>query len=110
MKFVVGEPPKWKGKPKASPLDTDPAFLALRTLILSGNMKPFQEAGIRVHELEDGRRLKTKHPARLVRDRLRRVLQEAHIEPDYVITCRQTDNPGEWGIWVLHEPRDSASH
>jgi hypothetical protein len=108
MKFIIGKPPEWKGKPKASPLDTDVDFLKLRTMILSGQMKPFQEAGIKVHDEVDGKRLKTKNPARLVRDHLRRILKDAHMEPDYVITCRQTSTPGEWGVWVLHEPRESA--
>ena len=65
MKFVVGERPEWKGKPKASPLDTDVEFLQLRNLILQGQMSPFQEAGIKVHEETDGKRLKTRNPAPL---------------------------------------------
>src|SRR5579859_1813577 len=106
MKFVAGKRPKWKSKPKASSLDTDEEFLKLLTMILGGQMKPFQEAGIKVHEETDSKRFKTKNPARLVRDHLRRMLKEANLEPDYRITCRQTATPGEWGIWVLREPRD----
>ena len=108
MKFVAGKRPEWKGKPKASPLDSDIDFQKLRSMIIGGQMKPFQEAGIKVHDVEDGKRLNTKNPARLVRDHLRRILMEANLKPDYVITCRQTADPGVWGVWVVHEPREMA--
>jgi hypothetical protein len=36
-------------------------------------------------------------------------LREASLEPDFIITCRQTSTPGEWGVWVTHEPRDMAT-
>jgi hypothetical protein len=108
MKFVAGKRPEWKGKPKASPLDTDVDFLQLRTMILGGRMKPFEEAGMLIHESTDGVRLNAKNPARLVRDHLRRILKESKLEPDFEITCRLTATPGEWGVWVKHLPREMA--
>jgi hypothetical protein len=105
----MGKQPEWKGKPKASPLDTDMEFQKLRNMIISGQMKPFQQAGIKVHDDVDGKRLKTKNPARLVRDHLNRILKKANLSPDYVVTCRQTSTPGESGIWVTHEPREMAT-
>jgi len=108
MKFIVGKRPEWKSKPKASPLDTDVEFLKLRNAILTGQLKPFEEAGIEVHEDTDGKRLKVKAPARLIRDHLNRMLKETKLEAEYAVTCRQTDTPGVWGVWVLHQPREST--
>jgi hypothetical protein len=101
MKFVEGNRPEWKGKPKASLLDTDAEFLELRKVILDGKMEPFQEVGVEVDEEADGKRLKTKNPARLVRDRLKRLLKEENLEALYKVTCRQTATPKKWGVWVL---------
>ena len=107
MKFLAGNKPQWKSKPKASPLDTDVEFLKLRNKIVSNTMKPFEEAGLFIDDT-DGKRLGTKNPARLVRDHLRRTLRELNLEPDFVVTCRQTAEPGVWGVWVTYEPRESA--
>jgi hypothetical protein len=104
----MGQHPVWKGKPKLSPLDVHPEFLKMQAAILQGQLRPFEEAGIEIRMTEDGQRLKAKNPARLVRDRLRRVLKEQRLEPDYEITCRLTENPGVWGVWVKHIPRESA--
>ena len=71
-------------------------------------MKPFEQAGLFISEIEDGKRLGAKNPARLVRDRLRRLLKETKLEPNFVLTCRQTADPGVWGVWVTYEPRESA--
>jgi hypothetical protein len=109
MKFEAGKRPEWKGKPKASPLDTDVEFVKLRNLILTGQMKLPQEAGLKVHEETDCDRLKTKNPARLVRDHLCRTLKDANLAPDYKLTCRQTTTPGEWGIWVTRISREAAA-
>jgi hypothetical protein len=108
VRFIGGKKPQWKGKPKTSPLDTDVEFLKLRTTILGGKLKPFEFTGIEVYEEQDSKRLKTKNPARLVRDHLRRILREANLEPDYSITCRETSTPGVWAVVVTHEPREMA--
>jgi hypothetical protein len=108
MIFREGSKPEWKGKPKASPLDTDVVFLKLRNEILQGRFKPFEGKWIEIHDEADGARLQTKNPARLVRDHLRRILKDANLEPDYVVSCRQTATPGVWGVWVVREPRESA--
>jgi hypothetical protein len=108
MKYETGPQPKWKGKPKASPLDTDTEFLKLRNDILSGRFAEFEERGLLIHEHADAKRLQAKNPARLVRDHLRRILKDARLEADYAITCRQTVNPDEWGVWVTHVPRESV--
>lgn len=108
MRFQTGKAPQWKGKPKASPLDADADYLKLRTKILSGTMKPSEQAGVYIDQAEDGKRLGAKNPARLVRDHLRRLLKETNLEPDFVITCRQTAEPGVWGVWVTYEPREGT--
>ena len=107
MRFRAGSKPQWKGKPKTSPLDADADFLKLRAKILSGTMKPFEEAGLYV-DPSDGERLRTRHPARLVRDHLRRLLKDASLEASFDLTCRQTAEPGVWGVWVTYVPREGA--
>lgn len=108
MRFQTGRKPQWAAKPKTTTLDGDADFQKLRAKILSNTMKPFEEAGLFVEEKADGERLRTKNPARLVRDHLRRLLKEVNLEPDFAITCRQTADPGVWGVWVTYEPREAA--
>ena len=100
MKFVMGQTPEWAGKPKASPLDDDADFQALRQVIISGSMKPSEEAGLYIHEIEDGKRLGAKNPARMVRDHLNRLLKDNEWEDSYRVTCRLTAQDGVWGVWV----------
>lgn len=107
MKLVKGDPPRWKSKPKANPLDTEVEFLKLQSIILTGKLGPFEQIGRLNYEDADGKRLKTKHPARLVRDRLNRVIKNANLGAEYEVTTRQTDTPGEWGVWVKHEPPEA---
>lgn len=107
MRFQTGSKPQWAGKPKTTTLDGDPDFQK-RAKILSNTMKPFEEAGLVVEEKADGERLQTKNPARLVRDHLRRLLKQVNLEADFSITCRQTQEPGVWGVWVRYEPREAA--
>jgi hypothetical protein len=104
MRFQAGKKPQWKSKPKTSPLDSDADFLKLKAKILSGKMKPFEEAGLLIDD-SDGKRLGTKNPARLVRDRLRRILEETNLAADFDITCRLTAEPGVWGVWITYAPR-----
>ena len=111
MKLIHGAPPKWKSKPKASPLDTDVDFLSLCNDILRGKIGEFEQRTLMVHEETDGKRLNTKHPARLVADHLRKMMRAANLEAEYTITRRQTDTPGEWGVMVTHEPPEAmVSH
>ena len=99
MKFEEGKQPKWKGKPKASPLDTDTDFVKLRNMILRGEIPTPDGAGMLVYDA-DSTRL-GKNPARTVRDHVRRILKRANLETHYRITCRQTAVPGELGVWVI---------
>lgn len=108
MKFKLGEMPKWKGKPKANPLDTDIEFQKLCHVITSNTLKPMQYAGVYIHESEDGKRLKAKNPARLVRDHLRKFLRELKLEADYRVIARQTADPGVWAVGVILEPREAS--
>jgi hypothetical protein len=100
VKFVIGQTPEWAGKPKASPLDNDADFQALRQAIIGGSMKPGEDAGLYIHETEDGMRLGAKNPARMVRDHLNRLLKDSELENSYRITCRLTAEDGVWGVWV----------
>lgn len=108
MKFTLGDMPKWKAKPKPSPLDADVEFLKLCNVISSNTLKPGQYAGVYVNEATDAKRLKSKFPARLVRDRLRKFVTELQLEADYRIIARQTNEPGVWSIGVVLEPREAA--
>lgn len=108
MKFQIGVMPKWRGKPKVSPLDSDVEFQKLCSVITNNTLKPMQYAGVFVNESNDAKRLGTKNPARLVRDHLRRFLKELKLEADYQIIARQTAEPGVWAVGVILEPRESA--
>jgi hypothetical protein len=107
MKLIHGAPPKWKSKPKASPLDTDVDFLNLRNYILRGKMGEFEQKTLILHEEIDGPRLNTKHPERLVRDHLNKILKAANLSTEYQVTTRQTDSPGEWGVMVTRQPPEA---
>ena len=100
MKFVMGQTPEWKGKPKASPLDGDADFQQLKQVIISGSMKRNEQAGLYVHEIEDGKRLGLKYPARTVRDTLNRLLKDNELEANYKVTCRLTAEDDIWGVFV----------
>jgi hypothetical protein len=100
LKFVIGHAPEWAGKPKASPLDDDADFQALRQTIISGSIKPGEQAGLYINEFEGGKRLGAKNPARMVRDHLNRLLKENELENAYRVTCRLTADDRVWGVWV----------
>lgn len=108
MKFKLGETPKWKRKPKVSPLDSDTEFLKLCNVISSNTLRPGGSAWIYLNQNADSLRLKTKHPARLVRDRVRRFLRELQLEADYRLVARETADPGIWAVGVILEPREAA--
>lgn len=100
MKFAMGKTPEWKGKPKSSPLDDDADFQKLVSKVTSGAMKQNDEAGLYIHEIEDGKRLGAKNPARMVRDHLNRILRENELEGDYQVTCRRTIENHVWAVWI----------
>ena len=100
MKFTIGKPPEWAGKPKASPLDEDVDFQKLVKMIKAGELKPGEEAGLYINEVADGRRLKAKNPARMVRDTINRLLAELDATEDYNVTTRRTSKEGDWGVWI----------
>lgn len=100
MKFVMGQIPEWKGKPKASPLDGDTDFQQLKQAIASGSIRRNDHVGLYVHEIEDGLRLGAKNPARMVRDHLNRFLTENELEANYKVTCRLTAEDHVWGVFV----------
>ena len=106
MQFVKGPTPKWKSKPKSSPLDSDIEFQKLCLAITSNTLKPLEWAGIYVNQSSDAIRLEAKHPARLVRDHLRRFLRELNLESDYRLIARQTNEPG-YGrlVWLWSRER-----
>ena len=65
MRFVEGRMPEWAGKARGSVLDQDTNFQTLRQKILGGGMKIREQAGLLVHEVEDGKRLGEKAAAAL---------------------------------------------
>ena len=108
MKFVEGQTPEWKGKPKSSSLDNDADFQKLVTEITSGSVK-HEGAGLYIDEVEDGKRLAVKNPARMVRDHLNRILDERGITSDFRVTCRLTSEEGVWAVWVTRLAHEGAS-
>jgi hypothetical protein len=96
----MGPKPEWAPRPQASPLDDDEAFQALRQAIINGSIRTQEQAGLYINEVDDGRRLGAKNPARMVRDTLIRFLKENKLEGSYSITCRRTAEDGMWGVWV----------
>jgi len=62
MKFVEGQAPTWKGKPKSSPLDDDPDFQNLIAKITSGEMQIGDTVTLYIDEDEDAKRLGVKKP------------------------------------------------
>ena len=73
---------------------------SLRQVIISGNMKPNEQVGLCIHEIEDGKRFRAKNPARMVRDHLNGLLKDDGWENSYRVTCRLTAQDGVWGVWV----------
>ena len=63
-------------------------------------MKVQEQAGLLVHEVEDGKRLGAKNPARMVRDALNRMLKDNDLEKNYIVICRRTADDRMWGVWV----------
>lgn len=108
MEFAIGSMPQWKSKPKTSPLDADVEYQKLCGVISNGSLKPLEYAGVYVNESADAKRLGTKHPARLVRDHLRRLLRATRLESDYRLICRQTNERGLWAVGVVFEPKEMA--
>lgn len=108
MKYYRGEAPKWKSKPKPSPLDSHTEYQKVCSLITTGALKPFEYNGVYINEAVDGERLNSKHPWRLVRDHLRRFLKELRLEADYRLIAKQTNEPGIWFVGVQHMPREAA--
>jgi hypothetical protein len=101
MNFAMGPTPEWKGKPKASPLDGDADFQELVAKITSGSLEVGGEgAGLFINQVEDGKRLGAKNPARMVRDHVNRILKQNELEDDHDVTCRQTKYEGVWAVWV----------
>lgn len=107
MKLIDGKP-QWKSKPKASPLDNDVEYIKLRNTISGGKMKPFEQKTLIV-TAADIERLGSKHPERLIFDRLKRFIREINAEAEYRVVCRQTNVPGEWGVAVSFEPPNAVA-
>jgi hypothetical protein len=105
MRFKQGEAPAAKTKVKTNPLDSDQDFLRLRAKIVNGQFGMYEEAGLYVHDEEDGKRLGVKGAARMVRDHIRRVLRAYQVEQDYKLTLKQTNEPGEWAVWLTYRPK-----
>jgi|SRR5579871_5072410 len=99
----MGEVPRRKGKPKASPLDRVDSFMSLKATIANGVMKPQETYGIYVSE-EDGKKFGLKFPARTIADSLRRFIRDHGLERDYHVVKYETRTPGEWFVSVTYEP------
>lgn len=109
MKYFEGNPPEWKGKPKASPLDHDAKFQKLLTRIIEGSLTVGDGgAGVYVDQVEDGKRLGAKNAWRMVRDHLNRKLKENGLTDKYDVTCRQTATEGIWAVWVTRLDRKNG--
>lgn len=95
----MGQTPEWAGKPKRSSLDDDADFQLLLQKIMNGDI-PAEGAGVYIHEVDDGKRLGAKHPARMVRDHVNRQLKERNLDGSYRVTCRHTIEEHVWAVWI----------
>jgi hypothetical protein len=103
VKLIEGTPPRRKRKPKSTPLDSYEPYLKLRSLILNGKMRPFQQVGI-LFDREDSDKLEMKWPWRTVAERIRNLVKELGLESDYKIVKYETDTPGVWFVRVDYVP------
>jgi hypothetical protein len=106
MKLVHGKP-KFKGKPKRSPLDTCEQYLLLKQYIAAGKMKPQEMVGMELTEA-DANQLGVKNAGRLVKDHLTRFLKRSNLLADYWVTWRTLENGNPY-VGVVFEPAMSAS-
>lgn len=98
MKYVAGQAPEWRGKPKASPLDDDAEFQKFLRKLTGGTMEEGDLVVVYVHQIDDAKRLHVKNPWRMVRDHVNRVLKENGLSESYRVTCRQTTEENVWGV------------
>jgi len=99
LRYARGVRPVWKGKPKASPLDTEDEFQKFIGDITRGDV-PENGLTLYVDQEADGKRWGVKNAWRVVRDQVNRRLEDLGVENKYTVTCRQTENDGEWGVQV----------
>jgi hypothetical protein len=101
MQLVQGKP-KFKGKPKRSPLDTNEAFLLLKQRIAAGKMKPQEILGLEL-TAADAEAFGVKNVGRLVKDHLTRFLRRSNLLAEYRVTWRTLENGNPY-VGVVHEP------
>jgi hypothetical protein len=102
MKLLRGTLPKFKSKPKPSPVDDIPEYAELLSLIIHGKLTEREYAGLIVSD-KDRALEGVKNPGCLIRDNLRKFLRKRNLQSDYRIICRQTDQPGLWYVGVVYE-------
>lgn len=95
--------PERKRKQVTSALEEHEEYLKLRTVILSGRMRPNQQAIITMGP-DDAKKMNYKWPWRTAVDSLRRFVKSMNLETEYAIRKFETATPGVWAITVTYDP------
>lgn len=89
--------PQRKRKQVVNALEEHQEYLQLRAAVLSGRMKPYQSAIIKMGPT-DAKALDYKFPWRAAVDSMRRLLKSMNLEADYEVRKYETADPGIWAV------------
>lgn len=108
MKFGSGmkhERPVQAGRRSKNIWEGDPEFQKLRASVLGGRMKPSECVWMTIMP-EDRKRLGRKNPERSARDKIKEILEEVRLLPDYTVELYRTSDPvpDSWCLTVTYEP------
>jgi hypothetical protein len=101
MDLIKGIRPQQKRAPKRSPLDSDANVNAVKHWITSNGKVAGEERGLRVTP-EDAKRLRLKHPGRIVALHLKRLIR-ASGQKDLKVRIYNFSDRVE--VWISYEPR-----
>jgi hypothetical protein len=95
--------PERKRKLITSALEGHTEYNQIKSVILSGRMKPMQTAVITMGPA-DAKKLGFKWPWRTAVDSLRRLVRSMNLQNDFTIRKYETAAPGVWAIVATYEP------
>ena len=95
--------PERKRKLITSALEGHTEYNQIKSVILSGRMKPMQTAVITMGPA-DAKKLGFKWPWRTAVDSLRRLVRSMNLQNDFTIRKYETAAPGVWAIVATYAP------